>query len=380
LNESGHTLSGTVLVCEGSLFPPGAALLREGELLGVAEQEGTRASRGGLFSLASSLMSDAGVGPHDLSALVVGTGPGSFTGVRVALGLARGLVLARPALPVIGVDAPRVLAHAAGAALPARVAIPWGRLRVLLARARGEGPLPEEAALVTREELAQRSELEGESVVCPETLLDANWPTGTTLVPVTPGGARPLADLVAAGKLPTSSAPGAFPEPVYLVAPDAVLPVREGRTPDGYALVELGLDALDDVVALERSAFSSPWSESMLMEELRGGQERVAIGARDSQGKVAAYAIARHAPDALWILNVATDPAKRRLGLARALVRALIGLARDAAHPRIDLEVRVDNDAAIALYASEGFVPVGRRPRYYRDGSDAILMSSVLSR
>lgn len=366
-----------MLVCEGSLFPPGAALLHEGELLGVAEQKGTRASRGGLFALASALLEKAGTRVEDLSALVVGTGPGSFTGVRVAMGLARGVVLARPELPVIGIDAPRILAHAAGAALPARVAIPWGRLRVLLARAREEGPIPEEAALVTRDELSRRAELSGERVVCPETLLDARWPEGTQLEPVPPGGARPLADLVSTAKLPTS---GAFPEPVYLVAPDAVLPVRAGRVPGGYELIELGLDALADVVALEESAFASPWSESMLADELRGGEDRLAVGACDAEGRVAAYALARHAPDALWILSVATDPERRRLGLARALVRALIGRAREAGHARIDLEVRAGNDPAIALYASEGFVPVGRRPRYYRDGSDAILMSSVLSR
>ncbi len=377
MNEYGQPLSGLVLVCEGSLFPAGAALVRGGEVLGVAEQEGSRASRGGLFALASALLDDAGASVHDLEALVVGTGPGSFTGVRVALGLARGLVLARAELPVIGVDAPRILAHAAGRGLPARVAIPWGRLRVLLATARAEGPVPEEAALITREELASREELAGEEIICPDTLVDAPWPRGTSLAPVPPGGAGPLARLVSEDGVP---APRAFPEPVYLVAPDAVLPVREGRLPQGYDLVELGPSALDDVVALEESAFESPWSASMLADELGGGPDRLALGARDAGGRIVAYALARHAPDALWILNVATLPAERRLGIARALVRVLIARAREASHPRVDLEVRVDNDPAIALYASEGFVPVGRRPRYYRDGADAILMSSVLRR
>ena len=36
------------------------------------------------------------------------------------------------------------------------------------------------------------------------------------------------------------------------------------------------------------------------------------------------------------------------------------------------LEVRDGNTAARALYATAGFAPVGRRPRYYADGEDAV--------
>jgi len=58
----------------------------------------------------------------------------------------------------------------------------------------------------------------------------------------------------------------------------------------------------------------------------------------------------------------------------------LLERARAARAERADLEVRAGNAAAIALYASEGFVPVGRRRRYYGNGEDALLMSLVLGR
>jgi tRNA threonylcarbamoyladenosine biosynthesis protein TsaB len=52
---------------------------------------------------AHRLLAAAGVGPGDLEALVVGTGPGSFTSTRIGLAVARGLELAL-GIPVAGVS------------------------------------------------------------------------------------------------------------------------------------------------------------------------------------------------------------------------------------------------------------------------------------
>jgi ribosomal protein S18 acetylase RimI-like enzyme len=42
------------------------------------------------------------------------------------------------------------------------------------------------------------------------------------------------------------------------------------------------------------------------------------------------------------------------------------------------LEVSAGNAAALAFYAAAGFVQIDRRPRYYRDGSDAIVLRATL--
>lgn len=56
-----------------------------------------------LVPLLSELMDDAGLGFSELGAIAVGTGPGNFTGVRIAISTARGLSLALK-IPAIGLS------------------------------------------------------------------------------------------------------------------------------------------------------------------------------------------------------------------------------------------------------------------------------------
>jgi tRNA threonylcarbamoyladenosine biosynthesis protein TsaB len=89
-----------------------SALLEDGRVLGERLSE-ARA----LLQAVDGLLSDAGAGPSDLGALVVGTGPGSFTSTRIGLAVARGLGLALD-VPVAGVSTLDALASARPAALP----------------------------------------------------------------------------------------------------------------------------------------------------------------------------------------------------------------------------------------------------------------------
>jgi tRNA threonylcarbamoyl adenosine modification protein YeaZ len=66
---------------------------------------------------ADELLAAVGATPGDIAALVVGTGPGSFTGTRLGLALARGFALARD-VPVAGVSTLDALAAGADGALP----------------------------------------------------------------------------------------------------------------------------------------------------------------------------------------------------------------------------------------------------------------------
>lgn len=78
----------------------------------------------------------------------------------------------------------------------------------------------------------------------------------------------------------------------------------------------------------------------------------------------------------LHVLQVGVRPDARRTGAGRTLMEALHAAARGA--EAAWLEVRADNEAALHLYASLGYSPTGRRPRYYPDGCDAVVMRRTL--
>jgi len=77
------------------------------------------------------------------------------------------------------------------------------------------------------------------------------------------------------------------------------------------------------------------------------------------------FAFGRVVADEAEVLTIATDPAHRRQGHARAVLTRLHAAAKDHAAAQIFLEVAADNTAARALYAALGYAQVGRRPRYY---------------
>jgi tRNA threonylcarbamoyladenosine biosynthesis protein TsaB len=90
-----------------------SALVRGGEVLG--ERATTVPLR--VLEDVDALLRDAGVEPHQLDALAVGIGPGSFTGVRMGLAAARAIALSLD-IPAAGVSTLAVLAAGAPEALP----------------------------------------------------------------------------------------------------------------------------------------------------------------------------------------------------------------------------------------------------------------------
>ena len=88
--------------------------------------------------------------------------------------------------------------------------------------------------------------------------------------------------------------------------------------------------------------------------------------------KPVGFALARDLGNEGEILSLGVLPDCRRLGIGRALLRAVIDEAASRELPSIVLEVANDNAAARGLYARAGFVAVGRRPRYYQRGGETI--------
>jgi tRNA threonylcarbamoyladenosine biosynthesis protein TsaB len=121
-----------------------------------------------LLALAIDALDEAGVGWDELDLLAVGTGPGTFTGLRIGISTARALARARE-LPIVGVSTLRSLASGAVAAAQAQSRL---ALAVLDAR-RGEV-----FAAGWADPKAPSATLLAPAAVAPERLADALTETG----------------------------------------------------------------------------------------------------------------------------------------------------------------------------------------------------------
>jgi ribosomal-protein-alanine N-acetyltransferase len=88
--------------------------------------------------------------------------------------------------------------------------------------------------------------------------------------------------------------------------------------------------------------------------------------------------MARVAADEAEILTLAVAPKARRQGIGRRLLSAAAGEAAARGARALFLEVSECNEAARLLYSHAGFTQVGRRDRYYADGSAALVLSITL--
>jgi ribosomal protein S18 acetylase RimI-like enzyme len=139
------------------------------------------------------------------------------------------------------------------------------------------------------------------------------------------------------------------------------------------ALLDLGR-----LVPLVAACFEAPWSAAAIESALAGREARgwvaeaTTVGAGDV---LLGFVLARRIVDVVEIDLVGVAPTERRCGLAARMLGALIDDERGQGAALARLELSAANTAAAELYAGMGFVVVGRRPRYYPDGSDALLLS-----
>ncbi len=136
---------------------------------------------------------------------------------------------------------------------------------------------------------------------------------------------------------------------------------------------EFSYELLDEIEKIEKLSFSSPWSRESLSWMLKD-KGSICLAAM-AEGKAVGYGSAFVAADEGNIENIAVSPSYRRQGVGRKIVSALIEEMKNRGALVSFLEVRESNIPAKALYASFGFVEVGRRKNYYRFPlEDAIVM------
>jgi tRNA threonylcarbamoyl adenosine modification protein YeaZ/ribosomal-protein-alanine acetyltransferase len=328
-------------------------------------------------------LAESGQAMADLDAVVVGCGPGPFTGLRVGMATAAavGHALDIPVYGACSLDAIGVRTR--GDVLVVtdarRREVYWARYRDGI---RIEGPAVNAAADVACEGARAVAGSADHAAMFPLPRLDAEHPTPVGLVRAVDWTADP-------GPL----------VPLYLRRPDAktlaerqaVTRLADGRGASGSSVsfplrasgssVTVTIDRLTRADAarcaeLEAQLFDGddPWSASAFVSEL-GRRHNHYVAARTADKLVGYAGITRLGllpPHEYEIHTIGVDPAFHGQGTGRRLLDSLLDFADGGT---VFLEVRTDNAAAIALYRSAGFVEVGLRKRYYRaSGADAYTM------
>lgn len=156
------------------------------------------------------------------------------------------------------------------------------------------------------------------------------------------------------------------------------------------------------VLEVETACYSTPWSERAFQTLLERDYVLFRVLEVDSDSDSDQGAAHEAPPSAqvdaepqsqiagfgvLWwggvdaeLANLAVHPAWQGQGLGRALLDALLAEAELRGVRDVFLEVRESNTHAQALYQGRGFVPVGRRRRYYqKPDEDALVLALALS-
>ena len=151
------------------------------------------------------------------------------------------------------------------------------------------------------------------------------------------------------------------------------------RIAEEIEIVKMSGEPIDEVLAIERDAFTNPWGlREFLPDESDGrwtalvalGEERLLVG----------YICAWILRDELHIGNIAVRADRRGLGHGARLLSRLLIIGEERGLPTAVLEVRASNLDAHRLYRHYGFREVGMRKGYYSDnGEDAIVMMKTMA-
>ncbi|WP_427912906.1 GNAT family N-acetyltransferase [Ramlibacter sp. MMS24-I3-19] len=118
------------------------------------------------------------------------------------------------------------------------------------------------------------------------------------------------------------------------------------------------------------------WREGRVLRAIRQPDTNVAVVREDA--RIVGFGIMEYRDEHAYLSLLAIDPAHRRRGAARSLLRWLEASARVAGVERIRLEARRDNAPARVFYNEQGFHEVGITRDRYSDGIDGLVLEKWL--
>ncbi len=133
---------------------------------------------------------------------------------------------------------------------------------------------------------------------------------------------------------------------------------------------------LDEVLNIETSSSSHPWSKNMFVEEMKNPFAYCfnIIMQGIGKHKVMGFICFRKIEDESELLNICVHPQYRQMGIAKRLMHFYIEFCRKGEIKSFYLEVNASNQPAVHLYHLFFYQLLGRRKKFYQGEFDALLM------
>ena len=141
---------------------------------------------------------------------------------------------------------------------------------------------------------------------------------------------------------------------------------------ENYTIRRGKREDLDSIFSIERKVFGdNHWSLNMVKSELVNTPYGITWVLLKSK-IIVAYCMTQNFDRDIHIINMAVAPGIQGVGVGKMLIEHLLNTIPYKSS--VFLEVKKGNFPAINLYSSFGFDKIGIRKKYYRDGSDAVVM------
>ena len=360
-------LDTSMAACSVCVFDAGKNLV-----IGADQQFMDRGQAEALAPMVQGTMKMAGVGFADLDRIAVTTGPGTFTGVRIGLAMARGLGVAL-SIPVAGITSLAAIAsNEKETDLPIVVAVDARAGEIYFAsfdQSGNEVTAPVVVALAEAHKFMPSHPVRmlgtAADLLLHKMASHRQVRSDAGDLPIAANFVR-LAATMPAGPLP--------PEPLYLRAPD----VKPQSPKTSFSSV--GPAAAKLLAEIHSESFDTKWDEAAFSEMLASpGTSAILLSSQDNP---TGFVLFRKAADEAEIITICTRPAIRQRGHAKSLMQHMEVLLRKDGMKSLFIEVAISNLAGLALYRSCGFTQAGVRKNYYErsDGrrEDALIMRKGL--
>jgi tRNA threonylcarbamoyladenosine biosynthesis protein TsaB len=347
--------------------------------VGVADEQQALASYDGaadrthsekMIGAIEGVLQEAGIPPSKLDYLAVAGGPGSFTGLRVGIATVLGLAQAWQKQIITG----------GNPMLERMFFVEYGQKPVIVIHARADQfYVSENGRDITIHDISKLiagyadSLFAGPGVEC---LLKAAAGIGRELAIASPSSYNggELARIFARDFQLWNRLDPADLDVNYLLKSQPEQR-RDAIATDGE-IVEMTYADLDDVLAIEREAFSDAWDRDSFRSDI--DSPHVLALAMHKFGYCAAYLCCIALDDYGYIANIAVDRRYRSLGLGRGLLDDLRRRLLTKGIDQIVLDVRAANKNAIRFYEKYGFSVITRRKGFYVNPPDDAFTMQIM--